>query len=238
MMWGSTCCMAFSALQCLMYCQGEAGIIVPSVGFLRGAAALCKKYNVLLIADEVQVRDGPLLNASGVARYVMSARLTPPQTGLARTGRMLACDHDGGVRPDILVLGKALSGGVLPVSAVLADDEVMLTIKPGQHGSTFGGNPLACVVAQEALQVRLACGRGKGGAIASMIAYGERRGLYRCVSRLRSMEGAQEDRSLRTRPSTSHHSEGKGTPSVSLLLPCRSSWTSVSLRTQRRGGSS
>lgn len=114
--------------------QGEAGVVVPSEGYLRGVAALCHRHRVLFIADEVQ-------------------------TGLARTGRMLACDHDGGVRPDILILGKALSGGVLPVSAVLADDEVMLTMRPGQHGSTFGGNPLACVVAQEALQVR-ACAAG------------------------------------------------------------------------------
>lgn len=107
--------------------QGEAGVIVPNEGYLRGVRELCTKYNVLFIADEVQ-------------------------TGLCRTGRMLACDHEQ-VRPDILVLGKALSGGVLPVSAVLADDEIMLTIKPGEHGSTYGGNPLACRVAMEALQI-------------------------------------------------------------------------------------
>jgi len=107
--------------------QGEAGVVVPDEGYLAGVRDLCTKYNVLLIADEVQ-------------------------TGLCRTGRMLACDHSN-VKPDILVLGKALSGGTMPVSAVLASHEVMLTIKPGQHGSTFGGNPLACRVATEALKV-------------------------------------------------------------------------------------
>ncbi|MBX2903883.1 MAG: ornithine--oxo-acid transaminase [Chitinophagales bacterium] len=107
--------------------QGEAGVVVPKEGYLAKAYELCKKYNVLFIADEVQ-------------------------TGLCRTGRMLACDYEG-VRPDILILGKALSGGTLPVSAVLADDEVMLQIQPGEHGSTYGGNPLACAVATVALQV-------------------------------------------------------------------------------------
>jgi len=107
--------------------QGEAGVVIPSEGYLKGVRELCTKYNVLFIADEIQ-------------------------TGLARTGKMLACDHEN-VRPDILILGKALSGGLLPVSAVLADDEIMLTIKPGQHGSTYGGNPLACAVAMAALKV-------------------------------------------------------------------------------------
>jgi len=107
--------------------QGEAGVVVPDEGYLAAVRALCTKYNVLFIADEVQ-------------------------TGIARTGKMLACDFED-ARPDILVLGKALSGGVLPVSAVLADDDVMLCIKPGEHGSTFGGNPLACKVAQAALEV-------------------------------------------------------------------------------------
>ena len=107
--------------------QGEAGVYVPNQGYLKTAYELCKKYNVLFIADEVQ-------------------------TGIARTGKMLACDHEG-VRPDILILGKALSGGVIPVSAVLADDEIMLTIKPGEHGSTFGGFCLAGKVAMAALQV-------------------------------------------------------------------------------------
>jgi ornithine--oxo-acid transaminase len=107
--------------------QGEAGVVVPDDGYLKGIRALCDKYNVLMCADEVQ-------------------------TGLARTGKMLACDHEG-VRPDILILGKALSGGTIPVSAVLADDEIMLTIRPGEHGSTYGGNPLACKVAIEALSV-------------------------------------------------------------------------------------
>lgn len=107
--------------------QGEAGVVVPSDGYLREVKELCEAHRVLLIIDEVQ-------------------------TGLGRCGTKLACDHDG-VRPDILVLGKALSGGVLPVSAVLSSDEVMLTINPGEHGSTYGGNPLACSVAMAALQV-------------------------------------------------------------------------------------
>ena len=107
--------------------QGEAGVFVPDEGYLKKSYDLCKAKNVLFIADEVQ-------------------------TGIARTGKLLACDHEN-VRPDILILGKALSGGVLPVSAVLCDDEIMLTIKPGEHGSTFGGNPLAAKVAVAALEV-------------------------------------------------------------------------------------
>ncbi len=107
--------------------QGEAGVYVPSEGYLRKAKELCEKYNVLFIADEVQ-------------------------TGIARTGKLLAVDHEN-VKPDILILGKALSGGVYPVSAVLANDKVMGVLKPGQHGSTFGGNPLACAVAIAALEV-------------------------------------------------------------------------------------
>ena len=109
--------------------QGEAGVMVPDDGYLQQVRAICSKNNVLMIADEVQ-------------------------TGIARTGKMLACDYET-VKPDILILGKALSGGVLPVSAVLANNEIMLTIKPGEHGSTFGGNPLACKVAVAALQVIL-----------------------------------------------------------------------------------
>ena len=107
--------------------QGEAGVFVPDEGYLKKAYDLCKKHNVLFIADEVQ-------------------------TGIARTGKMLACDHEG-VRPDILILGKAISGGVFPVSCVLCDDEIMMTIKPGEHGSTFGGNPIASKVAMAALNV-------------------------------------------------------------------------------------
>ncbi len=107
--------------------QGEAGVVVPHEGYLRGVRDLCTKYNVLFIADEVQ-------------------------TGIGRTGKRICCDHEN-VKPDILVLGKALSGGAMPVSAVLASDEVMLTILPGEHGSTFGGNPLACAVTVAALQV-------------------------------------------------------------------------------------
>jgi ornithine--oxo-acid transaminase len=107
--------------------QGEAGVVVPQEGYFKGIRQLCDEYKVLMVADEIQ-------------------------TGLARTGKMLACDHEN-VRPDVLILGKALSGGVLPVSAVLCDDEIMMTIKPGEHGSTYGGNPLACAVAMVALQV-------------------------------------------------------------------------------------
>jgi ornithine--oxo-acid transaminase len=107
--------------------QGEAGIVMPDKGYLSQAKALCEAANVLFIADEIQ-------------------------TGLCRTGKMLCCDHEN-VKPDILLLGKALSGGTLPVSAVLSSDEVMLTIKPGEHGSTFGGSPLASVVATESLKV-------------------------------------------------------------------------------------
>ncbi|XP_061180036.1 ornithine aminotransferase, mitochondrial-like [Saccostrea echinata] len=109
--------------------QGEAGVVVPDEGYLRKVRELCTKYNVLWIADEVQ-------------------------TGLCRTGKMLAVDHEN-VKPDLLILGKALSGGIYPVSAVLANDEVMLTIKPGEHGSTYGGNPLGCKVAIAALEVLL-----------------------------------------------------------------------------------
>jgi ornithine--oxo-acid transaminase len=107
--------------------QGEAGVVVPDEGYLKKAYDLCKSKNVLFIADEVQ-------------------------TGISRTGRLYCCQHEN-VKPDILILGKALSGGVFPVSAALADDEIMLTIAPGEHGSTFGGNPLACKVAHAALQV-------------------------------------------------------------------------------------
>ncbi|MDA9726987.1 ornithine--oxo-acid transaminase [Bacteroidota bacterium] len=107
--------------------QGEAGVIVPDEGYLKGVREICNKYNVLFIADEVQ-------------------------TGIARTGKLLACDHEN-VKPDILILGKALSGGVFPVSAALANNEVMMCIKPGEHGSTYGGNPLGCKVAMAALEV-------------------------------------------------------------------------------------
>ncbi len=107
--------------------QGEAGVFVPEDGYLKSCYDICKKHNVLFVADEVQ-------------------------TGVARTGRLLACDYEN-VRPDVLILGKAISGGVYPVSAVLADKEIMLVIKPGQHGSTYGGNPLACAVAKTALEV-------------------------------------------------------------------------------------
>jgi len=107
--------------------QGEAGVVVPDAGYYRSVRHLCDDYHVLMVADEIQ-------------------------TGLSRTGNMLAVDAEN-VRPDILILGKALSGGVLPISAVLADDEVMMTIRPGEHGSTYGGNPLACKVAMAALAV-------------------------------------------------------------------------------------
>jgi ornithine--oxo-acid transaminase len=107
--------------------QGEAGVVVPDEGYLAQAAALCKEHKVLFIADEIQ-------------------------TGLCRTGALLACDHEQ-VKPDVLILGKALSGGTIPVSAVLCNDDIMLTIKPGEHGSTYGGNPLACAVAVASLEV-------------------------------------------------------------------------------------
>ena len=107
--------------------QGEAGVIVPDDGYLEGVRNLCNKYNVLFIADEVQ-------------------------TGIGRTGKLLATDYEN-AKPDILILGKALSGGVFPVSTVLANNDIMMCIKPGEHGSTFGGNPLACVVAKAALEV-------------------------------------------------------------------------------------
>jgi ornithine--oxo-acid transaminase len=107
--------------------QGEAGVVIPTEGYIAAVRKLCDEYNVLMIADEIQ-------------------------TGLCRTGKMLACDHEN-VRPDILILGKALSGGTLPISAVLCDDDIMMTIKPGEHGSTYGGNPLACAVAIASLQV-------------------------------------------------------------------------------------
>jgi ornithine--oxo-acid transaminase len=107
--------------------QGEAGVVVPEHGYLKKCKKVCEAANVLFIADEIQ-------------------------TGLCRTGKMLACDHEE-VRPDILILGKALSGGLLPVSAVLADNEIMLVIRPGEHGSTYGGNPLACKVAMASLEV-------------------------------------------------------------------------------------
>ena len=107
--------------------QGEAGVFVPDDGYLKSCYDICKKHNVLFVADEVQ-------------------------SGVARSGRLLACDYDN-VRPDILILGKAISGGVYPVSAVLADKEIMMVIKPGQHGSTYGGNPLACAVSKAALEV-------------------------------------------------------------------------------------
>ena len=109
--------------------QGEAGVMIPDEGYLKKAFELCQSKNVLFIADEVQ-------------------------TGISRTGRLFCCQHEG-FRPDILILGKALSGGVFPVSAVLADNEIMMTIKPGEHGSTFGGNPLACKVAMAALEVAI-----------------------------------------------------------------------------------
>lgn len=107
--------------------QGEAGVFVPDEGYLKACSQICKEANVLFIADEIQ-------------------------TGLARTGKMLACDYED-VRPDIVILGKALSGGTYPISVVLADDEIMLTIQPGEHGSTYGGNPMACKIGMTALQV-------------------------------------------------------------------------------------
>jgi len=127
--------------------QGEAGVVVPDAGYLTKVRELCTKHNVLFIADEVQ-------------------------TGLGRTGKLL-CVHHENARPDIVTLGKALSGGMYPVSAVLADDEIMLTIKPGQHGSTYGGNPLACRIAVEALRVILEEKLSENAAHAGQILMGE-----------------------------------------------------------------
>lgn len=108
--------------------QGESGVIIPDEGYIKGAAELCKKYNVLFMCDEVQ-------------------------TGFGRTGKMMCYEHDKGPKPDMLILGKALSGGMMPVSAVLADKHIMDVIGPGDHGSTYGGNPLACAVAKRAVEV-------------------------------------------------------------------------------------
>ena len=145
--------------------QGEAGVVIPDANYLKDAYELCKKHNVLFIADEVQ-------------------------TGIGRTGAKICCDHFG-FKPDILILGKALSGGVLPVSAVLASDEIMLTIKPGEHGSTFGGNPLACAVATAALKVmedeKLAENAMKMGALFRSILTKELLGRVPFVNEIRGM---------------------------------------------------
>jgi ornithine--oxo-acid transaminase len=145
--------------------QGEAGVVIPDANYLKDAYELCKKHNVLFIADEVQ-------------------------TGIGRTGAKICCDHFG-FKPDILILGKALSGGVLPVSAVLASDEIMLTIKPGEHGSTFGGNPLACAVATAALKVmedeKLAENAMKMGALFRSILTKELLGCVPFVKEIRGM---------------------------------------------------
>jgi len=145
--------------------QGEAGVVIPDANYLKKAYELCKKHNVLFIADEVQ-------------------------TGIGRTGAKICCDHFG-FKPDILILGKALSGGVLPVSAVLASDEIMLTIKPGEHGSTFGGNPLACAVATAALKVmedeKLAENAMKMGALFRSILTKELLGSVHFVKEIRGM---------------------------------------------------
>ena len=145
--------------------QGEAGVVIPDANYLKDAYELCKKHNVLFIADEVQ-------------------------TGIGRTGAKICCDHFG-FKPDILILGKALSGGVLPVSAVLASDEIMLTIKPGEHGSTFGGNPLACAVATAALKVmedeKLAENAMKMGALFRSILTKELLGSVSFVKEIRGM---------------------------------------------------
>ena len=145
--------------------QGEAGVVIPDANYLKDAYELCKKHNVLFIADEVQ-------------------------TGIGRTGAKICCDHFG-FKPDILILGKALSGGVLPVSAVLSRDEIMLTIKPGEHGSTFGGNPLACAVATAALKVmedeKLAENAMKMGALFRSILTKELLGSVPFVKEIRGM---------------------------------------------------
>lgn len=175
--------------------QGEAGVVVPDAGYLTKVRELCTKYNVLFIADEVQ-------------------------TGIARTGKMMACDHEN-IKPDILVLGKALSGGTMPVSAVLANDEVMLCIKPGEHGSTFGGNPLACAVAMESLKViveeKLAENSDKMGEVFRM----ELRNLNHPVIELVRGKGLLNAMVIKTNEETEHNWNTDGELAWNLCLKMR-----------------
>ena len=175
--------------------QGEAGVVVPAEGFLTKVKALCEKYNVLFIADEVQ-------------------------TGIARTGKMMACDHEQ-VKPDILVLGKALSGGTMPVSAVLTRDEIMLCIKPGEHGSTFGGNPLACAVAMASLQVVVDEKLADNAAAMGEIFRSELRNLNHPIIDLVRGKGLLNAMVIKTNEETEHNWNTDGELAWNLCLKMR-----------------
>ena len=175
--------------------QGEAGVVVPAEGFLTKVKALCEKYNVLFIADEVQ-------------------------TGIARTGKMMACDHEQ-VKPDILVLGKALSGGTMPVSAVLTRDEIMLCIKPGEHGSTFGGNPLACAVAMASLQVVVDEKLADNAAAMGEIFRTELRNLNHPIIELVRGKGLLNAMVIKTNEETEHNWNTDGELAWNLCLKMR-----------------
>lgn len=175
--------------------QGEAGVVVPDEGYLKKVRALCTKHNVLFIADEVQ-------------------------TGIARTGKMMACDHEQ-VRPDILILGKALSGGTMPVSAVLADDEIMLCIKPGEHGSTFGGNPLACRVAIASLQVVVEEKLADNAAVMGELFRNELRKLQHPVIELVRGKGLLNAMVIKTPEETEHNWNTDGELAWGLCLKMR-----------------
>ena len=175
--------------------QGEAGVVVPDAGFLTKVKALCEKYNVLFIADEVQ-------------------------TGIARTGKMMACDHEQ-VKPDILVLGKALSGGTMPVSAVLTRDEIMLCIKPGEHGSTFGGNPLACAVAMASLQVVVDEKLADNAAAMGEIFRTELRNLNHPIIELVRGKGLLNAMVIKTNEETEHNWNTDGELAWNLCLKMR-----------------
>ncbi len=175
--------------------QGEAGVVVPEEGYLQKVKALCTKHNVLFIADEVQ-------------------------TGIARTGKMMACDHEN-VKPDILVLGKALSGGTMPVSAVLSRDEIMLCIKPGEHGSTFGGNPLACAVAIASLQVVIDEKLAENASAMGEIFRTELRNLNHPIIELVRGKGLLNAMVIKTNEETEHHWNTDGELAWNLCLKMR-----------------
>ncbi len=175
--------------------QGEAGVVVPDAGYLTTVRQLCTKYNVLFIADEVQTR-------------------------IARTGKMMACDHEN-VKPDILVLGKALSGGTMPVSAVLANDEVMLCIKPGEHGSTFGGNPLACAVAMASLQVIVDEKLAENSAAMGELFRTELRNLHHPIIELVRGKGLLNAMVIKTNEETEHNWNTDGELAWNLCLKMR-----------------
>lgn len=175
--------------------QGEAGVVVPEEGYLQKVKALCTKHNVLFIADEVQ-------------------------TGIARTGKMMACDHEN-VKPDILVLGKALSGGTMPVSAVLSRDEIMLCIKPGEHGSTFGGNPLACAVAIASLQVVVDEKLAENASAMGEIFRTELRNLNHPIIELVRGKGLLNAMVIKTNEEVEHHWNTDGELAWNLCLKMR-----------------